>query len=352
MRIIFCLSSVEIPRPGAVAQPLQYGKAEVKIMFYTLMPFVCMGTGLLLGTRSLPERFYKTADLIATLSLILLMFVIGGNVGTNDQVISEIGVVGLRCIVTCFCAVMGSVAVCAIIEKFFVPLGKYQELLSDDTAAVTEAEKEADSGHRVDPLLIIIIVSVFLGILVCYLLNRSGLPWLSVFLDKALAVSLIVLYTSVGIGMGQQKSVFLYMKKVGFKVLLFVLGVFAGSILGGALSTLITGMPLNYAVISTSGVGYYSLTGATMLSRFGAEAGVYGFMVNVFRDIFTILLLPLYVRLNKSAAIASGGAGCMDTMLVPITRAAGREIGLIALIVGIVLTFGVPIMLPILCGIL
>ena len=110
-------------------------------------------------------------------------------------------------------------------------------------------------------------------------------------------------------------------------------------------------MPMKYAVISTSGVGYYSLTGATMLSAYGAEAGVYGFMVNVFRDIFTVMLLPLYARLNKSAAFASAAAGCMDTMLVPVTRVMGREIGLIALIIGIVLTFGVPVILPILCSI-
>lgn len=321
-------------------------------MFYTFMPFVSMGIGLLLGIRSQPTYFYKAADVISTVSLILLMFIIGGNVGTNDKVISEIGIVGLNCIITCFCAIVGSIALCWIIEKLFVPLSKYQELLQDDTEAISAAEKDADSHHKIDPLLIIIIISVFLGILVCYYLKSLAMPWLGIFLDKGLALSLIILYISVGIGMGQQKSVFIYMKKVGLKVLLFVLGVFAGSVIGGALSTLITGIPLNYAVISASGVGYYSVTGATMLSRFGAEAGVYGFMVNVFRDIFTVSLMPLYVRLNKSAPFASGGAGCMDTMLVPITRAAGREIGLIALVVGIVLTFGVPVILPVLCSIM
>ena len=111
-------------------------------------------------------------------------------------------------------------------------------------------------------------------------------------------------------------------------------------------------MPLKYAVISTSGVGYYSLTGATMLSNFDAEGGVYGFMVNVFRDITTVSLLPLFAKMSKSAPMASGGAGCMDTMLVPITRAMGRELGLIALIVGVILTFAVPVILPILCGIM
>ena len=89
-----------------------------------------------------------------------------------------------------------------------------------------------------------------------------------------------------------------------------------------------------------------------MLSSFGPEAGVYGFMINVFRDFFTVLLLPILGRVSNSAPIASGAAGNMDSMLVPVTKVVGRELGLVALIVGIVLTFGVPVILPILCSVM
>jgi len=320
-------------------------------MFLTLLPFVSMGVGLIIGFQKLSDKVYKAFDIASTIALILLMFVIGGNVGTSKEVIAEIGVVGINCIVTCLCAVFGSVFLCLLIEKTIVPLGKYQAMLheeSEENAALADAENSSKK-RKIDPILVIIIVSVFMGIFVCYEWMPQSMTWT---LTYALWISLIVLYTSVGVGMGQQKSVFLYMKKVGFKILFFALGVLIGSMAGGALSTVITGMPLKYAVISTSGVGYYSLTGATMLSNFDAEGGVYGFMVNVFRDITTVSLLPLFAKMSKSAPMASGGAGCMDTMLVPITRAMGRELGLIALIVGVILTFAVPVILPILCGIM
>jgi uncharacterized membrane protein YbjE (DUF340 family) len=319
-------------------------------MFLTLLPFICMGTGLFIGFQKLSDKVYRAFDKCSTVALILLMFVIGGNVGTSREVIAEIGVVGINCIITCLCAVFGSVFLCLLIEKTIVPLGRYQELLheeSEENAALAQAE-ESENKRKIDPILIIIIVSVFVGIFVCYEWMPQTMTWT---LTYALWISLIVLYTSVGVGMGQQKSVFLYMKKVGFKIVFFAVGVLLGSMAGGALSTFITGMPLKYAVISTSGVGYYSLTGATMLSTFGAEGGVYGFMVNVFRDITTVSLLPLFSRMSKSAPMASGAAGCMDTMLVPVTRAMGRELGLIALIVGVILTFAVPVLLPILCSI-
>lgn len=315
-------------------------------MLATIMPFACMGVGLLVGFQSLPEKFYKVVDWVTTISLMILMVTIGGNVGTSEDVIANLGTVGLNCLITCLCAIAGSVGLCFLVEKTILPLEKYSEMQIDDkpeNAVHSDTDKK-----KIDPILILIPVCVIGGALGCYLF----MPQEKVFLlDYSLWSSLVVLYTSVGIGMGQNKAVFGYMKKVGFKVIYLVLGVYLGSILGGAVSAWITGMPLNYALISASGAGYYSMTGATMLSVFGAEAGVYGFMVNVFRDFFTILLLPIFARISKSAPVASGGAGNMDTMLVPITRAVGRELGLIALIVGVAITFGVPVMLPILCNI-
>lgn len=315
-------------------------------MLATIMPFACMGVGLLVGFQSLPEKFYKVVDWVTTISLMILMVTIGGNVGTSEDVIANLGTVGLNCLITCLCAIAGSVGLCFLVEKTILPLEKYSEMQIDDkpeNAVHSDTDKK-----KIDPILILIPVCVIGGALGCYLF----MPQEKVFLlDYSLWSSLVVLYTSVGIGMGQNKAVFGYMKKVGFKVIYLVLGVYLGSILGGTVSAWITGMPLNYALISASGAGYYSMTGATMLSVFGAEAGVYGFMVNVFRDFFTILLLPIFARISKSAPVASGGAGNMDTMLVPITRAVGRELGLIALIVGVAITFGVPVMLPILCNI-
>lgn len=123
--------------------------------------------------------------------------------------------------------------------------------------------------------------------------------------------------------------------------------IFIGSILGGLVIGLVLRIPLNYAVVSTSGMGYYSLTGAVMTDYFGVEAGTYGFIVNVTRDVFSILLMPLLVRISTGSPIAAGGAGCMDTMLVPVTKAVGTELGIVALISGTILTFVVPVWLPI-----
>lgn len=318
-------------------------------MLATIMPFACMGLGLLIGFQKLPQAAYRAVDWVTTISLVILMITIGGNVGTNEEVIAEIGTVGFNCLATCLCAIVGSVLFCLLIEKTILPLEKYSQMQLDDSEGSARLSVDSDEKKGIDPILILIPVSVLAGAFGCYFF----MPKTKVFLlDYALWTSLVILYTSVGIGMGQNKSVFRYIKMVGFKIIYLVLGVWVGSMAGGAVAALLTGMPLKYAVISASGVGYYSMTGATMLSSFGPEAGVYGFMINVFRDFFTVLLLPILGRVSKSAPIASGAAGNMDSMLVPVTKVVGRELGLVALIVGIVLTFGVPVILPILCSVM
>ncbi|MBQ1430037.1 MAG: LysO family transporter, partial [Firmicutes bacterium] len=46
------------------------------------------------------------------------------------------------------------------------------------------------------------------------------------------------------------------------------------------------------------------------------------------------------------APIASGAGGCMDSMLVPVSRAVGMELSLVALLVGVIITVFVPFWLP------
>ena len=76
--------------------------------------------------------------------------------------------------------------------------------------------------------------------------------------------------------------------------------------------------------------------------------GTYGFMVNVMREFLTVLFLPFIVKISKGSPIASGAAGNMDTMLVPVTKFVGPELGLVTLVTGTILTFAVPFILPML----
>ena len=325
----------------------------------TLIPFICLAFGAAINWRGLPATVLKAFDIATNAALILLMAVIGLNIGTSPQVMGNLGAIGLNCLIISLSAIIGSVILVRLAEATVMPLEKIRLQLAEENAHAAEERTESQgaviqgsdeqSKSGFSPLIILMPACIIIGIIAGYFwlqdMSRS-------ILDTALTVSLIFLYTGVGVSLGENKEVFQYIKRLGARVLFMPAAIFAGCICGGLISGLLLGLPLSYSVISASGMGYYSLTGAFMTETFGIEAGTYGFIVNVSRDVFTVALLPLLSKISKGSPIASGAAGCMDTMLVPVTRAVGPELGMVALISGTILTFVVPVWLPVVGAVL
>ena len=308
-------------------------------------PFVCLGSGLLFGCLNLPEKVVALIDKIVNIALMLLMMFIGINVGVNDRVMSNLPRIGFNCALICLSAIFGSVILTVLLEKTIVPLDQLvaRAARSGDSAVAGLPSQEENTGGS--SLLWMIPASICAGIVIGYLLLDSSSDAIR---SKLLYGTLVILYTGVGVGMGSNKSVFKYLKELGFKVFLLAMAVFFGSVGGGVLAGMIADVPLSISLVASSGMGYYSMTGAFMTQNLGAEAGIYGFMINVMRDFFTVLLLPILIRISKGSPSASGAAGNMDTMLVPIVKLQGQEIGLVAMVVGVITSLVVPFIQPIL----
>lgn len=315
----------------------------------TWMPFLCLAVGLAAGLQNLSEKILKAVDVIINIALMVLMLTIGAHIGINDSVMSNLPSIGFQCVVISLSAIFFSVAFTVLAEKTVLPLDELRErLFSGHLSLKQEIDIEEEEKKKTSPLIWVMPASIAAGVLLGYFfVPASTKP----FLSYLLTASLVVLYISVGVSLGSNRGVFQYIKTLGFKVLYLSLAIFAGSITGGILSGLVLGVPLSISMISASGMSYYSLTGAYMTQVYGIEAGTYGFLVNVMREFFTVLLLPLLIKISKGSPIASGAAGNMDTMLVPVTKFVGVELGLVALITGTILTFWVPLALPLLCRI-
>lgn len=308
------------------------------------MPFFCLAVGLFFGLRELSQRILKGIDAVINFALVVLMLTIGFHIGTNDSVVSNIPSIGFHCVVISLSAIFFSIAFTVLAEKTVLPLDELKErLFAEQINLNQEVDMAKEEKKKTSPLIWIMPVSILAGVLVGYFILPN---LLKPALSPLLTGSLVVLYTSVGVSLGSNRKVFRYLRLLGFKVLYLSAAIFAGSIAGGLVSGLILGLPLQISVISAAGMSYYSITGAFMTQVYGIEAGTYGFLVNVMREFFTVLLLPFLVKISKGSPIAGGAAGNMDTMLVPITRFVGIELGLVTLITGTILTFLVPFILP------
>lgn len=308
----------------------------------TIMPFICLFFGIIIGTRNLSKEIMKKIDMGINRVIVILMTTLGMNIGINEEIISELGKIGWNCAVISISGILFSVGLTIMLEKTILPLEKIKKQLELKNYE-NRRDEEVEAGKS--PLTIIIPISVILGVIIgVFFMDKSY----EIILNYSLVISLIMLYIGVGIFLGSNLKVLEYVKVIGVKIVLISLAILMGSLLGGAVAGKILGVPENISIISAGGMGYYSLTGAFMTSKFGIEAGTYGFIVNIMREFFTVFFLPILIKISKGSAIASGGAGNMDTMLMPITKFVGAELGLVTLITGIILTFSVPVLLPIL----
>ncbi len=303
------------------------------------IPFICIAVGAAINWRGLPQKALKAFDIMMSVALFVLLTIIGLNIGTSPEVMGNLGHIGINCLIISLCAIVCSVALVRICVATIMPLEKIRQQL----AMENNQPVDTDEGKKFDPLIVIMPGCIAFGILS----GKFLFPDLSEkFLDNALTVSLFFLYLSAGISLGSNKAVFTYIRRLGFRVMIMPIATFIGCIAGGAVIAPLLGVPLDISVISASGMGYYSLTGAFMTETYGIEAGTYGFIVNVSRDVFTVVLMPLLVKISKGSPVASGAGGCMDSMLMPVTRAAGPEMGMVGLISGTVITILVPLWLP------
>ncbi len=323
------------------------------------IPFLCVGIGGVLGWFLHGEKLFHAVDKITNGALMLLMTVIGLSIGINDTVIRSLGTIGLQSMLLALSAIAFSVLFVFLMEKTCLPLANIRKRVEEEAIPGENSWREdwekangSGSSGRDKRILYLIGICVVLGLVLGVILTamfpqgfQKYLATLSVIL---LYLSLVLLYTGVGFTIGGNKRVLLYMKVLGFRVVLLSLGILLGSVSSGLIWGYLLPIPLSTSLMASSGMSYYSLTGAFMTQVFGIEAGTYGFMVNVMREFFTVLLLPLLIRISPGSAIASGAAGNMDTMLMPITKFVGKDLSLVTLITGVILTILVPFLLPLL----
>lgn len=311
------------------------------VVIMTIMPFICIGTGIFIGINKFFCLDNKLVDVIINLALFLLMFTIGLNIGLNQVILNNIAAIGVNCLVISILAILFSAIVTSFIENRYLNLNKFSNNEKEFKA------RESNSNLFSEFLLIPIFIIIGLAFGIFMLKKSINIP-----VDSLLLVSLIILYTGIGISLSKNRDIFGYIKKIGWKVMLIPFGTIIGSLFAGIVSAWVLKLPLEITLLSSSGMSYYSVTGAYMGQVYGAEVGIYGFLVNVFREFFVVLALPIIHKLGNGAIIASGAAGNMDTMLVPVTKYTGEQLILVTLITGTTLTFLVPIILPLLSIIL
>ena len=166
-------------------------------------------------------------------------------------------------------------------------------------------------------------------------------------IDTLSMSALCFLIFLVGIDVGINKHVFKDLKKHGVMIILIPVLVILGTVAGGVLSGVVLGLPMNISLSVSSGFGWYSLSGILLSNLHSAEMGAVAFLTNVFRELITVVSVPVIARyFNSYSVIAPAGATSMDTTLPIISRYTDPEIAVISFFNGVLLSSVVPILVP------
>jgi uncharacterized membrane protein YbjE (DUF340 family) len=304
--------------------------------FYLIILFLL--TGILLGFKLNQEnKFVKFADLITKVGLVILLLAMGANLGSNDQIVLQLGEIGFQAFI--FAAVSIIFSLLAVI--IFVRIFNLNNLL---LRADLETEAEIEDQNANNTMTILIFVSVVIGILFGYfMLNGSEQGWIDLLTNYSLAVLLF----GVGIDLGASREIIEDLKLMGWKLIIIPILIALGSLLGAVLSGLFFGFAAAESAAVGAGFGWYSLSGVLISKLHSAELGSLAFLTNVFRELLTVMILPLVARCFGSlAAIAPGGATTMDVTLPLVKESGGEAVVIPAFVSGAILSTLVPILVP------
>ncbi|MGY0395613.1 MULTISPECIES: lysine exporter LysO family protein [unclassified Fusobacterium] len=188
-----------------------------------------------------------------------------------------------------------------------------------------------------------IILSVIIGVI-------GGLFFKNTYIlenvDFLISFGLCLLLFFVGIDIGNNDEVFKHLQNISKKILFLPFITIIGSLIGGAIASYFIELSLGESVAISSGMGWYSFS-AIELSKIDAHLGGVAFLSNVFRELCSILLIPIIAKkIGSYESVATAGATAMDSVLPVINKSNPPDVSIIAFYSGLVITIVVPILVP------
>ena len=202
-------------------------------------------------------------------------------------------------------------------------------------------------------------------LIVSFFLLGALLGWYDLLPDRVIKsdITIYILYVLmllVGLSVGSDKRLIEVIKGIHPRLLLIPMATIIGTLIASAvISLLLSRWSLFECMAVGSGFAYYSLSSILITelkspslgAQVAAELGTIALVANLFREIMTLLLAPLFVKyFGRLAPISAGGATTMDTTLPIITKYSGKDLVFVSILHGIIVDFTVPFFVSFFCS--
>lgn len=328
-------------------------------MAYIALYWSVMLIGYFAGSkvRARADQFHFM-DKVMLVCISLLVFLMGIRMGSNEEVIQNLGTIGLEALLITVLLMAGAVISVTITRKL-LKIDKYgiikgQELLQEvpelDELEAREEEEEKSSNL----MTWLIIVFVIAGLLAGYFYIRTHVADLDGFNEKAgvvMTTGLSLMLCVIGFDMGLSGAVVKQLKLIGFRVLAFPVAVLIGTTITGVLMSLFLPMTLRETLAVSYGFGWYTFAPVSIANAGHVIASAVSFMHNVFRELGGIILIPVLAKKIGYIEVTSiPGVAAMDIGLPLVEKATRQDIIVYSFAIGLSQSLLVPILVPLVIG--
>lgn len=328
--------------------------------------FIAMCMGVTMGYLTHRLRHPRlVAGHINTATIVALMLLLGGEVGGNDYVISNLGTIGVAALLLSLGAIAGTLlAAKALWRLSFSAVqpratstnteqrpkaeNHIPQTASQDSEAEPYSPEEISTstgGANYFSLMVVgsFIVGITLGLFTPLgaMVGSSG-------------ITVYVLYLmmfSVGVTIGSDTATLRNIVRQPRRTLLVPLATIVGTWVGVVVMWVVVrgvtpvGVTLADSLAIGSAFGYYSLSTVLLGEMRGVEIATICLLANILRELVAVSAAPWIVRrFSPLGLICAGGATTVDVTLPVIIRCCGPHYVALAIFQGVVIDLSVPLL--------
>ncbi len=283
-------------------------------------------------------------------SVIALVFIMGIRIGSNEQIVGNLGSYGIYSAIYTLVVLFMSALAVSIVRRV-LKMNRYGLVVKTvETETVETETKEKQGGGKIDKMTLLIVGGVIAGILAGYFVCGMIFTDEAAFeagLSLAITVGLCVLLIFVGLDLGIEGQVINNFKNAGLRILALPVAIALGTMAGAVVCSVLLPVSLGESLAIGCGFGWYSLGAGILMDAGYMTAGAISFMHNVMREVFSIILVPIVARyVGYVEAIALPGAPGMDVCLPIVERSTSGTVAVYSFISGLALSLSVALLVP------
>ncbi len=308
--------------------------------------------GAFVGTMARKKQWnFSFTGPIQTVSITGLVLVMGLRMGSNKEVIDNLGSIGLYAF--CFTIITLALVVVGIfLSRKALGIDRYGTMSANKMDGAKDQANEQEEKGGISKMTIVIVCGVALGMVIGYFYIRNAFANNYQVFDNgaslAITIGLCILLFFVGIDIGLAGTVIDNFKKVGARILVFPLVTIVMTLIAGVVCSLIMPFSVKEGLAIAAGFGWYTLAPGIIMEAGLVTASAISFMHNVMRELFSILLIPLVAKkVGYVETTGMPGAAAMDVCLPIVERTTSGDVAVYSFVSGVILSFLVPILVPI-----